>query len=189
MLRGRTALLLLALGGSLAGHAVGYESVGHVHSHSGGLVEVHGYLPGAAGLVAPLVVVAFGWFVLRGARIPRPMNPGVGLGSLLALQIGIYGVQEVLERLVSPTGAAGVVAEPAVWGGLVAQVLVAFTVINAVRLLQRAVAAAVLLLFAPQALRAGSHTELLPLVSRVTPRVRLQAGPGSLRGPPVPTNA
>lgn len=188
MLRGRTAFFLLALGGAVAGHALGYASVGHVHSHSAGLAEVHGYLSGAARLATPLVVVAFGWFVLSGSRKRRGVNPGVGMGSLLALQMGIYGVQEVLERLVSGSRVTSVLTEPAVWGGLVAQVLAALTVLTAVRLLQRAVAAASLL-FAPQALRAGSHAEPLPLISRVTPRVRQQAGPRSLRGPPVPTIA
>lgn len=189
MVRGRTAFLLLALGGSLAGHVVGYASVGHVHPQSAGLGDLHGYLSGAARLVTPLVVVAFGWFVLSDARRRRAVNPGAGLGSLLALQMGIYGVQEVLERLVSGAGVAPVLEEPAVWGGLLAQVLVAFTVLTAMRLFRQAVAVVLLLFVQRQPLLVTLHAEPLPLISRITARVRMQAGSGSLRGPPVPVIA
>ncbi|MCH7668245.1 MAG: hypothetical protein IIC71_03445 [Acidobacteria bacterium] len=183
MLKRWTALFLLALGGVYAGHAVGYTLVGQIHLHSTELADLHSYLPGVARLAVPLAALAFGWLTLSGSRKSPSVNPGVGIGSLLALQIGVYGVQEVLERVVSGRGVAGILAEPVVWGGLVAQVLVAVGVLAAVRFLKR-VAVAALLFFIPQGLHAGAPAEFFNLISRVTPRIRQQAEPRSLRGPP-----
>lgn len=184
----RMALLWLALGGTLAGHALGYSSASHVHPQSAAPDGVHGYLSGVAGFVVPLAVVAFGWFVVVGSRNRRKSPPGLGYFHLLLLQAGIYASQEILERLVAGRELSGVLAEPAVLGGLAAQVLVASTVLSALHLLRSAVASASTP-FASQKMRVGSRGEPRSLVSRVIPRVRRQAGSCSLRGPPVPAIA
>lgn len=183
MLQRWTAVFLLALGGVYAGHAIGYTLFGQIHPHSTGLAEFHSYLPGVARLAVPLAAMAFGWLALSSSRQPSRVNSGLGIGSLLALQIGVYGVQEVLERVVSGRGVVGILAESVVWGGLVAQVLVAVGVLAAVRFLKR-VAVAALLFFIPQGLHAGAPAKFFNLISRVTPRIRQQAEPCSLRGPP-----
>ena len=116
----RTAVLLAAPAGVLAGHTLGYLAA---DPHA---VE-HAYLGGAFAVVGPLAVAAMLWTALAGARSRSgrgPVRP-LPLGPLLAAQWILFAGQEMTEHALAGHGPAEALRSPAVWLGVAAQAVVA----------------------------------------------------------------
>ena len=113
----RTAVVLAAPAGVLAGHALGYLS-GDSHTVD------HSYLGVASAVVGPLAVAALLWAALTGTRA-RPYSRPLPVGPLLAAQWMLFAGQEMAEHALAGHGPAEALRSPAVWLGLAAQVVVA----------------------------------------------------------------
>lgn len=120
--------------GVLVGHTVGYgvappdpEAI----AASGG----HGYLDAATALATPLLILAMVMALLSGFRRARCSAPSVG--RLFTLQAVAFVALEQSERLAAGANATAAVAEPAVWWGLAAQLVVAAAAVMILRVLHR----------------------------------------------------
>ncbi|MEY2422719.1 MAG: hypothetical protein QOI95_2786 [Acidimicrobiaceae bacterium] len=134
---GRRLLLLLAPAGSLAAHGLAYGPFtgGHDHADDGGL---HAYLPLVAAVAVPVAIAALLW-----AAASRP-GRAVSLPSVRALvgtQLGLFVVQEVVERLATHVSLSDLASQPAIRWGLALQLLTATTCAVTTRLLRRTVGA------------------------------------------------
>ncbi len=190
MLKPRVAVLLLAVGGTLVGHVLGYflAAAGGLHRHVDGASHVHGYLTSAAIGVVPLAVVAFGWLVLSGARrLARRSDADIRLGSLVGLQLTFYLLQEVLERVPRGIDVSGLVGDSAVWMGLGAQLAVAAVLVAAVWWTRRVVATALRLLPLPRTFESILAGFVVVPASWAPRPQRLLIGAVSRRGPPSPS--
>ena len=114
----RTAVLLAAPAGVLAGHGLGYLG-GDPHAVD------HAYLGGAVAVVGPLAVAALLWAAVVGSRSGRaPVRP-LPVGPLLAAQWILFAGQEMTEHALAGHGPAEALRSPAVWLGGAAQAVVA----------------------------------------------------------------
>lgn len=126
----RRLLFLLAPSGTLAAHGLAYvPSVGG-HGDEDGM---HAYLPFAAAIVAPGAIAVLLWLAAcrrgRTAQLPSAR-------ALILTQVGVFTVQEVLERLTTHASLGELVHHPAVRLGLVLQVLTAAAWLVATRALR-----------------------------------------------------
>lgn len=183
-------LVLLALGGLLAGHVASYFVVapdGHERAallattgHSG-----HGAF-GTLALAATLAAV-IGLFMQRlRSRRGRSSSRARVATLLWGLQTAGFVALETWERAHGIAGVAELVHEPAFLIGLVAQLVVAL-VATAVVLLVRATAAALLRLLSPPS--PGSESPVFPIVSATRPRGSVARAAWNLRGPPSPAGS
>ena len=131
------ALLGLALGGVLVGHALTYRVlVPDAHARTVELAETgHGYLGGAnvVGMLAVIVALSIlflGRLVRRDGDVPR------AIGRLVAFQLTTFVAMEILERLGSGDGVHQLM--PVLVVGLPVQVMVAAIVAVVVRFTLRA---------------------------------------------------
>lgn len=145
----RSAVLSLALGGVVLGHAITYGLlVPDTHARAGALAATgHGYLAALerVGLTAVLIALA-ATFLGRLARRDGSDAPGLGaiLGRVTAFQLTAFAALEVAERL----GAGASLQDlPAVLSvGLVAQAIIALVAALVLRSVLRLATAAALVL-------------------------------------------
>ena len=176
--RRRLAAILLAFPGVLAAHLLAYQwvNLGPLTTQNG---VGHGYLPTAVPVGASLGVVTLLWLAVAGVRAAgtdaRP--PAV---LLIAVQLGIFVIQELGEHLFSGYGPAALLAEPAFWLGLALQGPVALLLLGLVRLGRQI---ATRLLSPSPVVPPGQGQVWLPIFTKfVRPLVVLPVG---LRGPPL----
>src|SRR5438876_9277690 len=116
---GRRMLLVLAPAGTLAAHGLAYGPFTEGHNEDGGL---HGYMPFVAAVAVPSAIGALLWVTAcRRGRVMRLPT----VRALVVTQLGLFGVQEVVERLASRVSLTDLVSQPAVRWGLALQVLTA----------------------------------------------------------------
>lgn len=127
----RLHTLLLAFAGVLLGHIAGYSAADPSRAVEELGLGGHAYIGSVA-----VVVVPAGLLAMLAVAVQSVRRNGRGLPTARDLgvaQVGLFVVQELLERVPgsgSPLAAAG---ERAVWLGLVAQVLIAWTVARLLR--------------------------------------------------------
>ena len=92
--------------------------------------DVHGYLGYLAGLAVPLGLLAV---VSLGLRSLRFDGPGPSVRRLAALQVALFGVQELTELLAAGGRAADLLHHEAFWLGVVLQPVVAWILVRAAR--------------------------------------------------------
>ncbi|MEY2434336.1 MAG: hypothetical protein QOC92_4061, partial [Acidimicrobiaceae bacterium] len=128
---GRRLLLVLAPAGTLAAHGLAYGPFAGEHGDGGGL---HAYLPFVAAVAVPGAIAALLWVATcrRGRAVRLP-----SVRALVVTQLGLFGVQEVVERLASRVSLSDLAGQPAIRWGLALQVLTAATFLLAARLLRR----------------------------------------------------
>lgn len=136
----RWLLLLLAPTGSLVAHGLAYGPAAGGH-HDG--VGMHAYVPLAAAVVVPGAIALLLWLTMcrRGRAVQLP-----SCRALLATQVGVFVVQEVVERLASRVSLHELVHHPAVRWGFALQVLTAAASLVATRALRRTIGAFLALL-------------------------------------------
>ena len=173
-------VVLLAASGTLFAHALGYlfshgpGRLGHQHD------AVHGYVGTLTTTLAPLAAAAL---VVAARRIASRLAGPPTVGAVLVLQVGLFGAQEVLERLAQGE-LATLSHEPAVLVGLALQLPSALLVVGLVRLAGRVAGAAVAAgtPTAPPPLGPGS---MLPSMAPVTVASDTPAHWVRRRGPPL----
>ncbi|MEY2447540.1 MAG: hypothetical protein QOH79_1016 [Acidimicrobiaceae bacterium] len=131
---GRRLLLVLAPAGTLAAHGLAYGPFGG-HGDGAGL---HAYVPYAAAVAVPGAIGALLWATTgrRGRTVRLPT-----VRALVVTQLGLFGVQEIAERVVSRLSLSDLASQPAVRCGLALQVFTAAACLLAARLLRRTVGA------------------------------------------------
>jgi hypothetical protein len=131
----RWLLLALAPTGTFAAHALAYGPFAAGHGDDAGL---HGYLPLLAVVAVPVAVAALVWATTcrrgRASQLPSA-------GALVGVQVGMFAVQEVLERVASGVSVSDVLHLPAVRWGVALQLVTAAGTVLAIRVLRRAVGA------------------------------------------------
>lgn len=184
----RTRLLLGCLAGLgvLIAHGAAYL-LAHDHAHTREVV-LHD-----SGHGAPTPLIAFTMAVLVAGLshlVTRQPGAGTGLlrrvgptwGWLAALQLATFVALELAERALAGVGPMAVIGEPAVWLGLIAQLLVALLgallLVPLVRFVDR------LRLVHGLGAKAVRSFSLSPFV--IQPRALLACGGIGLRGPPAP---
>lgn len=172
------ALLGLTAAGVVVGHAIAYVLASGDHAPG-----AHRYWPIAVAIAVVAGIVASVRLTLPHLReatvAPTPVLPFAA--RLATLQVLLFVVMEVTERLAGGQSAHGFLASDLAWIGVGIQVLVALAVACLTRLLGR-VAEAI-----GRALRRGWPPELEPMpIPRAVPVLRPQVlvGSGSMRGPP-----
>lgn len=180
-------LALLAFGGLLAGHFLGYVAAApDSHARADLLAATghgsHGLLVslGTAAALAALIGLVFRQ--LRGrANSERSLGSLMGQGLILwVLQSVGFTVLEILERG-GPSHAAHLLHEPAFLLGFAAQLVVAALAVALVWLLSLTVDALLRLLTRPASEAAPLPTRI---VSAPEPRVAIARRAWNLRGPP-----
>lgn len=129
--------LLLAFAGVLLGHMAGYSA-----ADPGRAVEELGL--GGHEYIGPLAVVAVpvGMVSLLAMAVRSVRRNGRGLPTvrdLVVAQVGLFVVQELVERIPGAASPLSAVGERAVWFGLIAQVLIAWCVARLVHWTARVV--------------------------------------------------
>ena len=119
--RRRLAKLVVAAFGTVVAHVLGYQLGG---SAAGAM---HAYLGTLWWWLAPAGLLAAGVLAVRVAR--RAELTAVGWSELAALQVGLFAVQEVAERLVDGVPLHDL-ASPTVLAALLAQLLVAAALVQ-----------------------------------------------------------
>jgi hypothetical protein len=129
----RRLLFLLAPTGTLAAHGLAYVPFVGGHGDEDGM---HSYLPFVAVVALPGAIAALLWLATcrrgRAVQLPSP-------GALVFTQVGVFAVQEVVERLAANVSLSELVHHPAVRLGLVLQVLTAAASLLATRALRRTI--------------------------------------------------
>ncbi|HEX9992256.1 MAG TPA: hypothetical protein VGB14_04945 [Acidimicrobiales bacterium] len=175
---GRRLLPALALApfGALVAHAAGYGIAPGSHGPA-----AHGYLGTVASAAVPAAAAVALWLGCGRAGSRRPLPP---VPVLAALQVAVFAVQEVAERLVARVPLADLAAAPAVRWALAAQVVAAAAVLLAVRLARAAwsTAAAAVARRRPAPASAATPPAPRPPVAAL-PR-RRPPSPATRRGPP-----
>lgn len=130
IVRPRATTWLLASGGVFVGHIIGY-AVAHPDRADRALaLSGHAYFGPAAAVVVPVAAVGL---LVTAVRMARRLGEAPSVGELAVAQVGLFSFQELVERIPGTGAPLDAFAEPGVWAGLVAQVLVAWVVVRAVR--------------------------------------------------------
>lgn len=180
-------LVLLALGGLLAGHLASYFVVAPDARERAELLALTGHSGlsafGTLALAAAFAAV-IGIFMerVRSGCDGRVSRPRVAI-LLWGVQTAGFVVLETWERGHGTGGVGELLHEPAFLIGLVAQLVVAL-VATAVVVLVRATAAALLRLFDRPTSDAGARA--FPHVTRARARASVARAAWNLRGPPSP---
>lgn len=183
-------LVLLALGGLLAGHVASYFVVAPDAHERAELLAVTGHAQhgvfGTLALAATFAAV-IGIFMQRIRARRGPSTSRLRVAALLwGIQTAGFVVLETSERGHGIAGVAELLHEPAFLIGLVAQLVVAL-VATAIVLLVRATAAALLRLFSVPA--GASEAPVFPDRSVARPRDSVARSAWNLRGPPSPVGS
>lgn len=125
------AVAAVAAAGALAGHAVGYHLARPTHAVAH-LTTGHGYSGALAAVVLPLGAAALVALAIRHARRTGGV-PGLTVRSLAGVQLGIFLAQELGERLAAGQG-LDLARDRGVWWGVIAQVVIAWLLVRALRL-------------------------------------------------------
>ena len=175
-----TPAVLVVPAAVLAGHWLGYLLVGSAHGGSHALH--HGYLPAVALVAVPpsvaaLLLAAVG----RGGGGRDRRDGAASVAFLVGAQWTLFVAQELLEHALAGD-ALGVVASPALWLGLAAQVVVAVAAGLVLGAASWAGARAVALLGGvPRWLPPAGGWPTVPVRPPLTGAL---AAPASSRGPP-----
>ena len=134
-MRRRLLLLLMAPAGTLAAHGLAYGPLSGGHHDNEGL---HGYLPIVAVVASSVAVAGLLWTTVfrRGRALELP-----SVRSLVLAQLGVFAVQEIVERLAARVSIGDLVSHPAVRCGLATQVLTAAALLMVTRVLRQVVCA------------------------------------------------
>lgn len=187
-------LVLLALGGLLAGHVVSYFVVAPDSHERGRLLELTGHSQHSAfGTVAlaatfaALIAIAF-QIVRRSRGVGyRPVVGRVRVGTILwFVQTAGFVALETWERGHGPSGIAELLNEPAFLIGLVAQLLVAIVATVLVLLVHATVGALLRGFVSPAEAPQGPLFSSQPLDR---PRESIARAAWNLRGPPSPAGS
>jgi hypothetical protein len=128
----RRLLWTLAPAGTLAAHGMAYSPFTGDHANED---AVHAYLPLVAAVVIPCAIAALLWTIWRrGRSLQLP-----SVRSLVAVQLGTFAVQEVVERLAARASLGDLLQHPAVRWGAAAQLLTAAGVLLVTRVLRHAI--------------------------------------------------
>ena len=174
------AISMLAVSGVAVGHVVGYGVAHPQAAAREAALGGHAYLPSVAAVAIPLGVVAALVWAIRTSR-QLGLAGAIPFRTLALAQLGLFAVQEIVERVAVGEPASSVLAERGVWFGLLAQVAVAHVITRSVDAVRRVV----------QLLTGGGRVlrELVcPPVSFVPATVRVQRAVAvsvGLRAPPV----
>lgn len=132
----RATTWLLASGGVFIGHILGYAVAHPDHAERTLALSGHAYFGPAAAVVVPLGAIAL---LVTAVRMARRLDEAPSVGELAVVQVGLFLFQELVERIPGTGAPLDAFAEPGVWAGLVAQVLLAALVVRAVRATARVV--------------------------------------------------
>lgn len=171
-------LLILAAAGVLAGHRLAYWTA--PNTHEAGVAAHHGddYLAYLAAVLVPLAAVVL-------ARVAwlehRHRQRLVSFRALVALQVGLFLVQELVERAALGVNVADLFVERVLWVGVGAQLLVAGFVLGMARATPQAI---------PRLLGLASRVRPATYLARRSASARPAAKPAlfspvTRRGPPV----
>lgn len=183
-------LVLLALGGLLAGHVASYFVVAPDAHQRAQLLAVTGHSEhsafGTLALAATFAAI-IGIFMERvrsrcGGRVSRPRVAAL----LWGVQTAGFVVLETWERGHGVAGVTELLHEPAFLVGLLAQLVVALAA-TAIVLLVRATAAALLRLLVGRPSDSGAP--LFPHATRARARDSVARAAWNLRGPPSPAGS
>ena len=190
MIRLKARLILAGLAGLgvLLGHGAAYVlATPHEHARSDVLhASGHGSFTPALALLMAVVIACVGEVVIKRARISSSENLFRRIGPVAArlatLQLATFMGLEIAERVIAGAGAAAVLDAPAVWLGMLAQLLIA---------LGAAVVLVPLARFVRRIRRAAHLPRFgtlpsFPVSTLVFPRRLLAVGGVGLRGPPCP---
>jgi hypothetical protein len=125
----RTSLWLLATAGVVVGHLLGYAIAHPTGSDRAAALAGHEYLGDVGTVVLPLGLLAV---MAIAVRTVRRLGDAPTVVQLASLQIALFGVQEVLERIPGPGAPVDVLTERGVWFGVLAQVVVAWVALRLV---------------------------------------------------------
>ncbi len=129
-------LLILAAAGVLAGHRLAYWTAPHTHEAGVAAHHGHDYLAYLAAVLVPLAAVVL-------ARVAwlehRHRQRLVSFRALVALQVGLFLVQELVERAALGVNVADLFLERVLWVGVGAQLLVAGFVLGMARATPQAI--------------------------------------------------
>lgn len=131
----RLALVLGAIAGSQAGHALAYYLAYPDPTERAAALAGHGYLEGLVFLLVAAGVAGL-WWLARPAR--RWATRGL---VLFGLQVGFFLVQEAVEATVGRDGWAAALNRPSLWLGLPTQAFVVWAALLLLRLVGRLAAA------------------------------------------------
>lgn len=131
MIRGidRIRLLLVAVGGVLAGHAIALALPGAAsHTHADGSLHLHdamhGYLPVAMRWVLPIAAVALVSLMVEAMRTGA--TSGLVL-RLVRIQTGVFVAMEIVEHIAAGVAVESLLDAPALWIGLAGQLVLSGT--------------------------------------------------------------
>lgn len=128
----RLTFWVLAVAGVAVGHVIGY-GLAHPDQAARELALVgHSYFSPVATVVVPAGVVLLLVYAVRTGR-DLGMGDDLSAARLAGVQLGLFSVQEIVEAFAAGSGISGFAGERGVWFGLVAQVVVARVVVEAVR--------------------------------------------------------
>jgi hypothetical protein len=145
----------------------------------------HGYLPGATRLLVMAALTGLGSLFLRavGRRDTGAPDRVSMFARLAILQVSIFAVMEIVERLAAGTPIAGIVDHGLFVLGIAAQLLLAFAGAALLRLIHRR-AESVTAWGSPPVLRARAIAAIPSYVSAFGPFS--DGDPAEPRGPPAP---
>ncbi len=175
----RLSLWLLATAGVVVGHLLGYAVAHPTGSDRAAALAGHEYLGTVGTVLLPLGLAAA---MVTAVRMVRRIGGAPTLVSLAGLQVALFCVQEVVERIPGPGAPVDVLAERGVWFGIAAQVLVAWLALRLVHC-SSALVRLVVGGLAPRS-AAAPLRRVLPLRER-TPSPTVSHLLPSRRGPPV----
>lgn len=174
------AISMLAVSGVAVGHIVGYAVAHPQAAAREAALGGHAYLPSAAAVAIPLgVAAALAWAIRTSRQLG--LAGDIPFRTLALVQLGVFAVQEVGERLAIGDAASGVLTERGVWFGLVAQVVVAYLITRSIDAVRRVVH---LITGGGRLLRdvIRPPVSFVPVIVRVQRAVAIAVG---LRAPPV----
>lgn len=122
----RVHTLALAIAGVLLGHIVGYTAADPAGAAGEMALGGHTYMGPVVAVGVPLGLLALLALAVRSVR-----RNGRGLPTardLVVAQIGLFTVQEFVERIPGPVSPWSAFGERAVWFGFVAQIFIAWGV-------------------------------------------------------------
>lgn len=177
--RVRSTTWLLAIGGVFLGHILGYAVAHPDHADRALALSGHAYFGPAAAVVVPVGALAL---LVTAIRTVRRLGEAPTVGELAAVQCGLFMVQEFVERIPGTGNPLDAIAEPGVWAGMLAQVLVAWTAVRLVRATARVVAAVAR---GARPVSSAQPRLVVPPLAPIVPCRAVALRLPSRRGPPV----
>jgi hypothetical protein len=134
MRRSRIVMALAVPFGFVAGHAAGYGFAHHDHADHAAAMAGHGYFSSLTTVAVPLLLLSLGCAVWNGRRGERF---DLGIAPMAAQLVTVFGAIELVEHLADGVPMDHILADPALWIGVVAQIAVAFLLQLLLRLLYK----------------------------------------------------